>query len=407
MLDTLAAITAGFRQEGVDIVRDYAIERHAESDASRGATLLDGTGTALTVAGATLANATAANALDVDDGHREVKGHPAAVVIPAAMATAEVADATIRDFLDAVYIGYELAVRAGLAIHELDGVYTGTGSWGALGAAAAAARLNGLSEEQTAHALGVAEYHAPRTPIMRGVERPGMTKDGIGWGSYAGVVAADLAASGFTGSGTNFDDINDRHSLDGPFHVTRGYLKPHPCCRWAQPGVEAVLGLVSQNELDPGSVERIRVATFEEVTYLQTCAPTSPEDAQYSYPYPVTAALVRGQFTQAEHAAEGQSDPEVLDTAERVELLVDEALDAAFPHECLARVEIETTEATYESGVTKARGARDDPLSDAARLEKARRLVSPTLPMTVIDRLEMRLDDGRRSVASLTNSWRS
>jgi 2-methylcitrate dehydratase PrpD len=80
---------------------------------------------------------------------------------------------------------------------------------------------------------------------MRGVEQPGMTKDGIGWGSYAGVAAAQLAERGFTGSGTVFDepDVTVTDSLNDRFHVTEGYMKPYPCCRWAQPGVRAVLGL--------------------------------------------------------------------------------------------------------------------------------------------------------------------
>lgn len=79
-------------------------------------------------------------------------------------------------------------------------------SWGAIGAATAVAQLCGLNE--TVPTLGAAEYHAPRTPIMRGVVQPGMTKDGVGWGAYTGVVADDLASRGFTGSGTAFDEAS-------------------------------------------------------------------------------------------------------------------------------------------------------------------------------------------------------
>ncbi|MFB9806670.1 MmgE/PrpD family protein [Haladaptatus pallidirubidus] len=131
VLDTLAAMIAGYRQDGIDIVRDYAIDRFG-GEKKAVATLLNGNGVRVHMEGATLANATAANALDIDDGHREVKGHPAAVVVPAALAAAEFVDATVDQFLDAVYVGYEIGVRAGMAIHETDDVYTGTGSWGAL-----------------------------------------------------------------------------------------------------------------------------------------------------------------------------------------------------------------------------------------------------------------------------------
>lgn len=405
VLDTLAAITAGYRQEGVDIARRYAIDR-LDGQAGVDATLLDGSGRALTIEGATLANGVAANALDIDDGHREVKGHPAAVVVPPALAAAETAGASVHTFLDAVFVGYEIAVRAGLAIHAVDGVYTGTGSWGAVGAAAATARLLDFSAEQTAHALGIAEYHAPRTPIMRGVEQPGMTKDGIGWGAYVGVVSAQLAEAGFTGSGVVFDESDVVDTLGDSYHVTEGYLKPYPCCRWAQPGVEAVLSLTRNHDIDPEDVASIQIETFEEAIHLQTREPTTPEEAQYSYPYPVAAALARGRFTQTEHEPSARTDPTIHALVDRVHLDVDERLDARFPEECLARVTLQTSGRAYQSAVTHARGARDTPLSSEDRVAKAKRLVEPTLSPTVIDHVDAYLDDEQQQVTSLLDPWR-
>jgi 2-methylcitrate dehydratase PrpD len=401
VLDTLAAITAGYRQEGVDIVRQYAMVHLGGNET----TLLDSSGDTVAVEGAALANGVAANALDIDDGHREVKGHPAAVVVPPALAAAEKVDASIREFLNAVFAGYELAVRMGLAIHAVDNVYTGTGSWGALGSAAATARLFEFSTEQMANALGVAEYHAPRTPIMRGVEKPGMTKDGIGWGAYAGVVSAQLADTGFTGSGTVFDEASMDDTLGEVFHVTKGYLKPYPCCRWAQPGVEAILTLTSRYDIDPTNVESVRISTFEEATHLYTRKPETPEEAQYSYAYPVAAALTRGRFTQAEHAKSARTDPEILAVTDRVEFVVDDKLDRRFPGECLARVAVETVEETYRSDVTRSRGARDAPLSAEERLRKTRRLVSPTLSEAAVVRLDDALNTGCGSVTSLLEPW--
>lgn len=405
IFDTIAAITAGYRQKGVNIVRDYATTRLSEGNTEVSASVLDGSGTTLSAEGATLSNSVAANALDIDDGHREVKGHPAAVVVPPALAAAEVTESSVQELLDAVYVGYEVAVRAGLAIHGVDEVYTGTGSWGAVGAAAAVARLYELTDEQTAHALGIAEYHAPRTPIMRGVEKPGMTKDGIGWGAYAGIAATQLAKSGFTGSGTVFDDAEYLNTVGEEFHVTNGYLKPYPCCRWAQPGIEAILTLTSKHDIDPQTVESIRVKTFEEATHLQIRTPETPEEAQYSYPYPVAAALAHGQFTQAEHAAEVRSNPTVLTLARRVELSIDEALDTRFPSECLARVEVRTTGGRYTSDITDARGAHNSPLSDEVKYQKAKRLISPTLSQTVVKHTEEHLNTETTLVTTLLEPW--
>ncbi|QZP39571.1 MmgE/PrpD family protein [Halobaculum magnesiiphilum] len=404
VLDTLATVTAGYRLPTADIVRTYATHRFAGAD---DATLLDGTGTGVSLEAATLANATAANALDIDDGHREVKGHPAAVVVPAALAAAEAADATVGRFLDAVLVGYELAVRAGLAIHATDDVYTGTGSWGAVGAAAAVGRLRGNTSETLAHALGTAEYHAPRTPITRGVEQPGMTKDGIGWGAYAGTVAALLAERGFTGSGTVFDEssVDVTDSLGDQFHVTEGYLKPYPCCRWAHPGVAAAIDLRERAAIDPDTIERVQVETFVEATTLDTHVPDSAEAAEYSYPYPVAVALARGRFTPTDLDAAERSDPAVRSLADRIDIAVDESLDERFPTECLARVTVETTDGTYQSDVTRPPGARERPLTQGERIEKASRLLRPTVDETAVESIRETLRAPDRPVRALLAPW--
>jgi 2-methylcitrate dehydratase PrpD len=412
VLDTLAATTAGFALPTADVVREYAADHHG-GDA---ATLLSGDSSGeestLSEHGAVLVNATAANALDVDDGHREVKGHPAAVVVPPALAAAETVGATVGEFLAAVGVGYELAVRAGIAIHETDGVYTGTGSWGALGAAAAVARLRGLDREPTAHALGTAEYHAPRTPIMRGVERPGMTKDGIGWGAYAGTAAVGLAEAGFTASGTVFDegDVSATDDLGDHCYLTTGYLKPYPCCRWAQPGVEAVLDLRETHGIAPESVETIRVHTFEAATHLGTRRPESAEAAEYSYPYPVAAALACGEFTPAELTASRRADAAILALADRVELVVDSDLEARFPAECLARVELVPSDGesgTISSDVTRAKGAKERPLSDAERRAKATDLFEGTVSSGTVEHVEETLESPSARVEELLWPWRN
>lgn len=403
VLDTLAAITGGYQIPGTASIRGFARERHT----AEAATILDGSHEFGSVPEAVLTNATAANKLDIDDGHRQVKGHPAAVVVPAALAAAEAEAETIGALLDAVYVGYEIAVRAGLAIHETDGVYTGTGSWGAVGAAAAVARLRGLTAEETADALGAAEYYAPRTPIMRGVENPGMTKDGIGWGSYVGVTAVELARRGFTASGTVFDDaeVTQTASLGSIHHVTRGYLKPYPCCRWAHPGIDAVLELRRETQIDPDAVTAVNVHTFSEATNLNTRHPSSVIEAEYSYPYPVAAALVRGEFTAEELKHSARTNDEILQVAEKIELIADETIDGRFPSECLARVTIEQDGRVYESDLTRPRGAQNRPLDASSQWAKIERLCRPTIPATALRDVQHTLEDRSDSIVTLIAPW--
>ncbi|MDG5821920.1 hypothetical protein [Natronococcus sp. A-GB7] len=194
-------------------------------------------------------------------------------------------------------------------------------------------------------------------------------------------------------------------TLNNVFHVTEGYLKPYPCCRWAQPGVEAVLMLASQYEIDPTSIQSVQISTFEEAVHLQTCKPKTPEEAQYSYAYPVAAALLRGRFTQSELSESAREDSDILTIADRVEFAVDNDLDSRFPEECLARVTVKTAEGTYRSDVTSSRGSRDIPLSVEERLEKARRLVSPILSKAAVERLSVDLQNEDQSIERLLKSW--
>lgn len=402
-LDTLAAVTAGYRMPGIDIMSDYAQSHLEGAEAS----LLNGTGNECSVTGATLANATAANTLDIDDGHREVKGHPAAVVVPPALAAAEATDATVGEFLDAVYVGYEIGIRAGFAIHTTDNIYTGTGSWGAVGAAAAVARLRGLTIDETVHTLGTAEYYAPRTPIMRGVAQPGMTKDGVGWGAYTGVVAVDLASRGFTGSGTVFDEasVTVTDSLGVRYCATEGYLKPYPCCRWTHPGIDAILELRELHGIIPEAVKEIRVHTFTEATQLNTNDPDTIEEAEYSYPYTVAAALTRGRFTTNELRESARETEEIQRLADTIRLIVDKELDERFPKECLARIELDTGEETYRSDVTLPRGACEQPLTAPERKQKIETLCKPTLDSDDIEQVQSTLSDRSAPVAEVVAPW--
>lgn len=215
---------------------DYALESYGPGTAT-----IIGADATSTPVGAALANGFAASALDLDDGYRPVKGHPGAVVFPAVLSAAEQAVSTGAEFLTALVIGYEVAIRAGLALHPFYGFYHGTGAWAPIGAAAGAARLLCTDTEQICHALGIADFHAPITPEIRSVDNPSMLKDGIGWGAMVGLSSAHLASRGFTGIPSLFDTDSSEPDLTGNLgreYLLYGlYFKPHACCRglWPAP----------------------------------------------------------------------------------------------------------------------------------------------------------------------------
>jgi 2-methylcitrate dehydratase PrpD len=150
-------------------------------------------------AGAAFANACAAGGSETDDDAIITGGHPGAQLIPAALAVAEERNTSGRALLEALIVGYEVAIRAARCWHAGHESVQASGSWGSLACAAVAARLRGLDHQQVKHALGIADYHAPNAPLARQMRSPAMVKHAAGWGAMNGVVSAELAQRGFTG----------------------------------------------------------------------------------------------------------------------------------------------------------------------------------------------------------------
>jgi len=383
--DFAAVTCAGAVTPTARIAAQYAMHQHAGHQAS-----LLYNGARVSSTGAAWANGVLANALDFDDGHRLVKGHPGAMVIPAALAIAESIEAPREEVLAAITVGYEVAVRAGIALHERETDYHGSGAWGAVGAAAAGARLLRLDPTQVGHAFGLAEYHAPMAPVMRSVADPAMTKDACGWGAMAGTSSALLAASGFTAT--------DCLALDaiGAFPARLGehwyaadmYIKAFPCCRWSQPAISAALVLHAEHDLDPDTINRVTVRTFAAATGLSQRPPTTTEQAQYSLVWPVAAALISGEFGVAQVLAPALSDHLIHGLASRVEVQVDPVLEAAFPGLRRAAVTVETSNGgRYSSELTEAPGEPDDPQWGNLVASKFTRYAGELAPESLLARL--------------------
>jgi len=204
LLDGLGALIAGTQTPVAAIMADFAAGQFGGDEAT---ILRDGRRASMV--GATLANGFAANALDIDDGFRPVKGHPGVCVLPVLLALAQARPLAGADFLTALVIGYEIGIRAGRIRHATYSVYHSSGSWGAIAAAAVAGRVLGLERPALRQALGAAEYHAPIAPMMKGIDRPSMGKDSTGWGAMVGMASALMAGQGFTGVDPLFDDAPD------------------------------------------------------------------------------------------------------------------------------------------------------------------------------------------------------
>ena len=378
-LDLCGAAVAGSRTKAAQSAATYALYAHGNGPGT-----IIGTGASSTAVGAALANGFATSALDIDDGYRPVKGHPGAVVFPAVLAAAEEARSSGVEFLSALVVGYEVAMRAGRILHSLYDAYHGSGAWAPIGAAAGVARLLGCNAEQVWHALGIAEFHAAMAPEMRSVEHPSMLKDGIGWGAMVGIASGHLAAHGFTGIPALFDAGSSgphlTESLGEEYLILDLYFKLHACCRWAQPAIEGALSATRQIGATATDVAKVRVHTFEAATHLRCAAPRTTEEAQFSLPWSISCALIDGVVGPEQVTGESLTDPTRRELAARVQVVVDTELDKVFPDQALAWVEVETKEGSRaHSKVSAAPGEAGTPLSDEELTKKFRNLIEPVL----------------------------
>ena len=399
LLDLVGVAAAGSRTKAAAIASAYAATQLRGSDCNA-RILFDGRHSGL--AGAAFAGASTIDALDGHDGHVLTKGHAGVAILPALLALVDArgpgegaAPVDGREFLTCLVLGYEIATRAGIALHATVPDYHCSGAWNALGCAAVAARRLGFDAATTRHALGVAEYFGPRGQILRACDSPTMVKDGSGWGAHVGLAAALLARDGFTGAPALTVERDDA----GPFWSDLGtrwrigeqYFKAYPVCRWAQPAIEAALDLQRAHRFATDEIATIAIESFREAIALgsQCATPQTTEEAQYSIAFSVAAALVFGRVGADEVSVHGLSDARVQRLLPSVTLAEDDEFSRRFPAERWARVRVTLADGrTLVSEPARARGNPENPLSEDELRAKYRELATPVLGAERAARIE-------------------
>jgi 2-methylcitrate dehydratase PrpD len=392
LLDLLGVAASGTQTRLSNIIRSHALSQFGAGD-KPARLLMDGR--ECSAAGAALAGGMTIDSIDAHDGYKPVKGHAGCGVLPALLAFLDAesgAAVSEAELLTGLLIGYEIACRAGASLHDSACDYHTSGAWVALAAAAIGARVLKLDAEQTRHALGIAEYHGPRSQMMRCIDHPTMVKDGSGWGSMAGVSAAFLAKSGFTGAPAITIEAPEQahfwNDLGENWLINKQYFKPFPVCRWAQPAVIAAFKLRDQYDFDVSDIEKLSIGTFHESIRLATAKPQSTEEAQYSLPFPVAAAIIHMQVTVKEVEGAGLEDEAVLALSQSIELYEVEAFNEVFPEKRISELTITLKDGrVLESGPTEADGDPESPLSEEDIDNKFLRFATPVLGMNHASKL--------------------
>ena len=398
LLDLIGVAAAGSRTRAARIVNNYAAMQLRGSEKTEARMMFDGR--RASPAGAAFAGATTIDSFDAHDGHVLTKGHAGVVVLPTLLAMVDSGAACDdREFITALVLGYEVATRAGMALHASAAEAHCSGAWNAIACAAIGARLLRLDNGQIRHALGIAEYFGPRGQLSRVCDSPSMVKDGSGWGAHAGVTAALLARAGFTGAPALTVERDDAtpywNDLGSRWRIREQYFKAYPVCRWAQPAIEAALTLQRAAGFSADDIDEIAIETFAEAAALGAgCAiPNATDEAQYSLPHPVAAALVFGQVGAEEIELPRLSDPRIRRLLAAMKVTEDAEFSRRFPAERWARVRITLTDGRMlASEPAIARGNPENPLTDNELRGKYRSLAEPVLGVGKAARIERLVD---------------
>jgi 2-methylcitrate dehydratase PrpD len=365
LIDTLGVAAGAAALESGRIARDHAVRFLAAARAHDAAPILFD-GRMASLPGAAFAAATQIDNLDAHDGLNMTKGHIGCAVVPALCALAHgTPGLTGRQALDAMVIAYEIAARAAVALHTSVSDYHTSGAWNGLGVAALGCRMRGLGPEALRHALGIAEYHGPRSQMMREIANPTMLHDGSGMGAMVGLMAVLLAEDGFTGAPAITVEDAPRHWADigQRWTVTENYIKPYPICRWAHAALDAAGGLMAEHGIGAGDIERAEVRTFAEAAALFPGLPETTSQAQYSLRFALAALMAKGRLGPAEITGAGLSDPAVAAMMNRIAITEDRRHSDRFPTGRWSDVTLHLGDGrVLHSGDVHARGGPEAPM---------------------------------------------
>jgi 2-methylcitrate dehydratase PrpD len=337
MADTVAAIIFG-----AELPWSKMIIAHARRNSAAGNSSILGTAGAPVRAGAAaLANGAIAHAFELDSLTKPNSGsHPGATVFAAALAVAQDRGATGRDLITAFAAGSEVMFRIGHATmhsNEARGFHA-PGTTGPFGAAVAAGHLLGLDAAKMTNALGIAGSCAGGLLEFAHAGNGAMVKRlHMGRAAEGGVLAADLAAEGFTGPTSvlegeygflrvfcnTWDATELTRGLGTHYFTVDIMLKRYACHITAHNAIEATIDLRNEHRFVAADVASITIAGNERMAKTNNIP--SPADlmlAQYSVPFSVALSLYRDAVNPRSFDDSAVHDPAILDLASRIRMIV-------------------------------------------------------------------------------------
>ena len=394
VIDGLGLALAGAASQTSAITRRYLASLGIAS--SSGSTVV-GSDLRLPARFAAFANGVAIHADDYDDTQLAVAKdrvyglltHPTAPALPPVLALAERDRRSGRDLMTAYHVGVEVECKIAEAIlprHYQQGFHS-TATCGAIGAAAAAAKLLGLDREATRRALSLGATQAGGLRENFGT----MTKPfHAGRAAESGVVAAELAALGFTaspngleadrgffraaGGGYSAEMIDGKLGTPWTFAFPGVSIKPHPSGSLTHPGMAVMLDLIRRHDLRPARVRRVSVGTNHNMpNALIHHRPRTELQAKFSMEFCMAILLLERKAGLEQFTDEVVNRPDVQALVQKIEFGVHPDAEAAGFDKMTTIIEVELDDGTVVKGSADfGKGSPANPMSDAELADKFR-----------------------------------
>jgi 2-methylcitrate dehydratase PrpD len=342
---------------------------------------------------AALVNGAASHIVEQDDVHNGAVFHPATVVFPAVLATAQQTGASGREVLAASVVGYEAGVRIGAFLGRSHyRVFHTTGTAGTLASAAAVAHLLGPDEETMLHALGSAGTQA--AGLWEFLRDAADSKQlHTAKAAADGLLSAYIARDGFTGArrvlegergmaagmSTDADPAKLVEGLGERWAVLETSFKFHAACRHTHPAADALLQAMQEHQLAADDIERVgaRVHAAAIDVLGPVTDPRTIHQSKFSMGFVLALAALRGRAGVNDFTEEALEDEELRAFHDKVEMVLDEEVDAAYPERWIGLVDVETSGGErFTSRVDVPKGDPGNTLSPEEIEEKARDLAA-------------------------------
>jgi 2-methylcitrate dehydratase PrpD len=341
---------------------------------------------------AAMANAAASHVAEQDDVHNGSVFHPATVVFPPAVAVAQALGASGQQLLTAAVVGYEVGIRVGEFLGRSHyKIFHTTGTAGTLASAAAVGHLLGLTPGQMLHALGSAGTQS--AGLWEFLRTAADSKQlHTAHAAAAGLMAAYLAQDGFTGAANILEgpqglaagmssDANPAKLVDGlgsRWATVETSFKYHASCRHTHPAADALLHVMQTHSLKDADLAHVLTHVHQGAIDVlgPVVKPTTVHQSKFSM------GTVLALVAQYGHAGLVEFDQHFLSTEtqalrNRIEMVLDEEVDAAYPQRWIGKVTVTTTDGRLLHGrVDEPKGDPGNTLSRQEITDKAMRLAA-------------------------------